>query len=388
MAPGPCSTWDGRLDEHDLVEVLDLTGLLPKEPLCILEGRGRDWNIYGETIDAARFPAERAHCFVSAGDEDFPSLEELLGNATEKNPIHTTMSVHNHVMVTTPSIRINVRKLVDKSPRPSTMLRAELTLAAPPATLKLANGSPLSGTSDCSQHTSYQRYEPNPPSTALSQIHNVTEKGLRGTQSSQLAVGTNKTERIDEEREADKQSEKPKKVGKEGIVMGRLTKKRGRPITGTQPSLERRIQRLRLSSPLSASSSSSSHSSSEDETETDIEPDGSNPVPAKQDCASSLRTVSSKLVYRASEQRPPSRTASSSHPQSRNTTFGEQGWEIIKIVSKRRVGKGFEYKVRWTDTWLPKSALGKAQRLLQEFEARSQPQRGRRLSRPAYIRNG
>ncbi|KAL9592156.1 MAG: hypothetical protein Q9179_006998 [Wetmoreana sp. 5 TL-2023] len=347
MAPGPCSTWDGRLDEHDLVEVLDLTGLLPKEPLCILEGRGRDWNIYGETIDgesfssyvlytqliilfpAARFPAERAHCFVSAGDEDFPSLEELLGNATEKNPIHTTMSVHNHVMVTTPSIRINVRKLVDKSPRPSTMLRAELTLAAPPA-----------------------------------------------------------TERIDEEREADKQSEKPKKVGKEGIVMGRLTKKRGRPITGTQPSLERRIQRLRLSSPLSASSSSSSHSSSEDETETDIEPDGSNPVPAKQDCASSLRTVSSKLVYRASEQRPPSRTASSSHPQSRNTTFGEQGWEIIKIVSKRRVGKGFEYKVRWTDTWLPKSALGKAQRLLQEFEARSQPQRGRRLSRPAYIRNG
>ncbi|KAL9636776.1 MAG: hypothetical protein Q9164_002620 [Protoblastenia rupestris] len=182
------------------------------------------------------------------------------------------------------------------------------------------------GTSDCSQHTSYQRYEPNAPSTALPQIHNRTEKGLRSTQSSQPTVGSNKTERIDEGREADTQSEGSKKVSKERIVVGRLKKKRSRPITGTQPSRERRIHRPRLSSPLSTSSSSSSQSSSEEWTETDIEPDGSDFVPAKQDCASSLRAVPSTLVYRVSERRSPSRTAPSCHPQSRNTTLEEQDW--------------------------------------------------------------
>ena len=48
--------------------------------------------------------------------------------------------------------------------------------------------------------------------------------------------------------------------------------------------------------------------------------------------------------------------------------FEEEEWEIRKILGKRRAGTGYEYKVRWKDTWLPKGELGKAQRLLQEFE--------------------
>lgn len=44
--------------------------------------------------------------------------------------------------------------------------------------------------------------------------------------------------------------------------------------------------------------------------------------------------------------------------------FEQDEWEIRKIVGKRRVGKGYEYKVRWKDTWLPRSELGNAQRLL------------------------
>ena len=47
---------------------------------------------------------------------------------------------------------------------------------------------------------------------------------------------------------------------------------------------------------------------------------------------------------------------------------GEE-WEIVRILSKRRIGKSYEYKVRWRSTWLPKSALGNAQALLRDFEA-------------------
>lgn len=65
----------------------------------------------------------------------------------------------------------------------------------------------------------------------------------------------------------------------------------------------------------------------------------------------------------------------------------EEEWEIRKIVGKRRVGKGYEYKVRWRDTWLPRSELGNAQRVLQEFEARYQPgSKSWRLARADKVR--
>ena len=56
-----------------------------------------------------------------------------------------------------------------------------------------------------------------------------------------------------------------------------------------------------------------------------------------------------------------------------NPALEGKEWEIREIVDKRRAGRGFEYKVRWEDTWLPKCELGNAQRLLQEFEAQLWP---------------
>ena len=47
----------------------------------------------------------------------------------------------------------------------------------------------------------------------------------------------------------------------------------------------------------------------------------------------------------------------------------KEEWEIAKIVGKRRARKGHEYKVRWKSTWLPRSELWNAWRLLREFEA-------------------
>ncbi len=56
---------------------------------------------------------------------------------------------------------------------------------------------------------------------------------------------------------------------------------------------------------------------------------------------------------------------------------GEKEWEIMKIVGKRRTRSGYEYNVRWKNTWLPKSELGNAQELLQDFEVRGTVQSGR-----------
>ncbi|KAM0794164.1 hypothetical protein BDR22DRAFT_827210 [Usnea florida] len=42
--------------------------------------------------------------------------------------------------------------------------------------------------------------------------------------------------------------------------------------------------------------------------------------------------------------------------------------EIEKIVGMRRTRRGYEYKVRWSDTWLLRSDLGKAQGLVQQFD--------------------
>ncbi len=56
--------------------------------------------------------------------------------------------------------------------------------------------------------------------------------------------------------------------------------------------------------------------------------------------------------------------------------FEEVEWEIRKIIGKRRAGKGYEYKVRWKDTWMAKCELANAKRLLQEFEAQHRAHRG------------
>ncbi len=61
----------------------------------------------------------------------------------------------------------------------------------------------------------------------------------------------------------------------------------------------------------------------------------------------------------------------------------EEEWEIVKVVDKRRRGKGYEYKVCWKETWLLERELGNAQELLREFETKHQAQRGGKRGRPA-----
>ena len=53
--------------------------------------------------------------------------------------------------------------------------------------------------------------------------------------------------------------------------------------------------------------------------------------------------------------------------EARSSVFEEEDWEIRKIVGRRRAGKGYEYRVRCKDTWLPGDELGNARRVLQEF---------------------
>ena len=52
----------------------------------------------------------------------------------------------------------------------------------------------------------------------------------------------------------------------------------------------------------------------------------------------------------------------------------EEEWEIVKIVGKRRTSKGYEYKIRWKNTWLLERELGNAQGLSRKFEVNRQAQ--------------
>ena len=66
----------------------------------------------------------------------------------------------------------------------------------------------------------------------------------------------------------------------------------------------------------------------------------------------------------------------------------EEEWEIVRIVGKRRRGKGYEYKVCWKETWLLERELRNAQELLREFEAKYQAQRGGKRGGPARADKG
>lgn len=50
----------------------------------------------------------------------------------------------------------------------------------------------------------------------------------------------------------------------------------------------------------------------------------------------------------------------------------EEQWEITAIIGKRRIRKrsrGYEYEVRWKNTWLRRDDLRNAQELLRNFES-------------------
>ncbi|KAI9808003.1 MAG: hypothetical protein M1827_007765 [Pycnora praestabilis] len=49
------------------------------------------------------------------------------------------------------------------------------------------------------------------------------------------------------------------------------------------------------------------------------------------------------------------------------SALDEAEWEIVKIVDKRRTGRGYEYKVCWEEIWLLESELRNAQELLRQF---------------------
>ena len=70
------------------------------------------------------------------------------------------------------------------------------------------------------------------------------------------------------------------------------------------------------------------------------------------------------------------------------SALDEEEWEIVRIVGKRRRGKGYEYKVCWKETWLLECELGNAQGLLRKFEAKHQVQRGGKRGRPARADKG
>jgi len=50
--------------------------------------------------------------------------------------------------------------------------------------------------------------------------------------------------------------------------------------------------------------------------------------------------------------------------------FEHEELEVRSVVGKRRMGQGYDYRVRWKDTWLPKSELGNIRRLLGRRERR------------------
>lgn len=68
--------------------------------------------------------------------------------------------------------------------------------------------------------------------------------------------------------------------------------------------------------------------------------------------------------------------------EARTSILEQDEWEILRIVGKRRLGKAMKYRVRWKDTWLPRSEFGNAQRLLREFEVHGRARCVRKWSRP------
>lgn len=69
--------------------------------------------------------------------------------------------------------------------------------------------------------------------------------------------------------------------------------------------------------------------------------------------------------------------------QSKPAHMESQQWEIKKVISKRRTRRGWEYKVVWANSWLPRSELGNARRLVREFELKDSAQQKSRRGRSA-----
>lgn len=250
-----------------------------------------------------------------------------------------------------------------------------------------------SQTSQPPSQTSPPGHKHSPSLTAHSQTQNATEKAPSDTTKGPSTSESDKAKLNDTDTEADDEGDRPDKLHKLANISPHSKRKRARLVSGEDAPLKRRGQRPRLSS-------LSSPLSSEEDTDLEVESDICDPVPAKSKGTSNSRTSassafssscgriftsndSSKKIGFGTKQCPASPTTLSQQFQIQCTALEEQEWEVSRIVDRRWAHKGYEYKVRWMDTWLPKSELGNARRLLREFEARGRLQRGRELRRPA-----
>jgi len=102
-------------------------------------------------------------------------------------------------------------------------------------------------------------------------------------------------------------------------------------------------------------------------------------------CGGDCETTATVHLLSVTAATPPS----SEQPQDQGgSALDKEDWEIVKILGKRRIGKYNEYRVRWKSTWLHRSELGNAQRLLQEFKAKGRAQQGRKRGRQARPEKG
>ena len=53
-------------------------------------------------------------------------------------------------------------------------------------------------------------------------------------------------------------------------------------------------------------------------------------------------------------------------------------WEICRITGMRKVAGVQEFRVAWTQTWMPESDLGGARKLVEEFKARLSVRHGKK----------
>ena len=87
----------------------------------------------------------------------------------------------------------------------------------------------------------------------------------------------------------------------------------------------------------------------------------------------------------ARNHQPRSKASPSRHKrasgQSKPAHMESQQWEIRKVISKRRTRRGWEYKVGWANSWLPRSELENASRLVREFESKDSAQQKSRHGR-------
>ena len=203
--------------------------------------------------------------------------------------------------------------------------------------------------------------------------------------------------------EVENKGEGPSKARRVADYSPYLKRKRARLDAGKNAFLKRRGQCPWLSSvsssSLSLSSSSSSSSLPEDETRSEVRSDVGSHIPAKLNGAAHSQTFGSSPLSNSCEKKSNpgglSKTTDSS-PEGRSTSqvvlsflsqapgivSDGQEWEITEIVDRRRIGKDYEYKVCWKDTWLPQSELGNARRLLRKFDARrAASRRGNRVGR-------